>query len=392
MNSYSNEVNIYLDACATTPPHPNVIKKVTQAQSATWGNPSSLHRLGIESSTLLEVSRSIFCDKLFALESEIIFTSGATESINLAIIGYCKSVSPGRIVISQVEHPSVFSAAKLMESCGWEILLWPVDTFGHIRLDLLDEVLSPPTKFVSIVWGQSEIGTTQPINLIGEECRKRSIVFHTDATQVLPHGLFNWKSLPIDLLTASAHKMYGPKGTGLLMKRSDLEIIPLLSGGPQEHYLRSGTEPVALIAGFAEALLLIDTYLQFEKGYTVFCENKVNYLTNKLRAKIVNDLQLSLTGHSTYRLPNHLSFIAKDKAQKPIDARKLVRKLSNLGIFISSGTACKSGITEDSPVLKSIAVTKNFRQSGIRLSLGPWIKENELDKIKNLLEQTINDI
>ena len=209
--------NIYLDASATTPPHIDVINKLKDIQSECWGNPSSIHKVGVFAREILERSRLSIANKLKASSDDIFFTSGATESNYLSLKVVSNTIDKGRLVISSVEHPSINLIANQLLNDGWDIKYWPVDRYGIIDLDLLEEILSPPTKLVSIIWGQSEIGSIQPINLIGMECKKRNILFHTDATQVLPSGLIDWSKLNVDMLSASAHKLQGPKCIGLLM-------------------------------------------------------------------------------------------------------------------------------------------------------------------------------
>ena len=391
MRKYNINKGLYLDACATTPTHPKVIRTVADIQKSAWGNPSSLHSIGIKAAIHLENCRNILADKLKASPKDIIFTSGATESINLAIKGVCQSLVPGTIVLSTVEHPAVISAVTQLIPFGWKISYWPVDSEGLIRLELIDKFLTESTKLVSITWAQSEIGTTQPVIKIAEECRRRNIIFHTDATQILPHGLLNWKQYPIDLLTASAHKLMGPKGIGLLMQSSNVysKIGSIQGGGKQENFLRSGTEPLALIAGFVKAVDLIDNKLVIENGFPVFPDNKVKKITHKLLSKLRSCSLLKFTGHSIHRLPNHISFIASNSFNQPINARRLVSELSSKGIYISSGTACNSGSTEDSSILTSINIDKIYRQSGVRISLGSWIKSHHLNQIENIVIQSI---
>ena len=269
--------NIYLDASATTPPHIDVINKLKDIQSECWGNPSSIHKVGVIARDILERSRLSIANKLKASSDEIFFTSGATESNYLALKSVSKNLDKGRLVISSVEHPSINLIANQLLNDGWDIKYWPVDNYGIIDLDLLDEMLSPPTKIVSIIWGQSEIGSIQPINLIGMECIKRNILFHTDATQVLPSGLFDWSNLNVDMLSASAHKLQGPKGIGLLMLRKGVRdlLINDPSYGFKNGSIRSGTESVPLIAGFSTAIDLLNEYVKVSDNETLFSGNKV---------------------------------------------------------------------------------------------------------------------
>ena len=185
VRSSSCPSEIYLDACATTPPRPEVIQRILEVQESVWGNPSSLHGPGLIAAELLERSRQKIASCLMASSTELVLTSGATESIHLGLLGMARSMQSGRLVISAVEHPAVLAAAQVLKREGWEVCYWPVDPLGRVKLEDLDLMLAPPTRLVSIIWGQSEVGTIQPIKTIGLACREKGIVFHTDATQVL---------------------------------------------------------------------------------------------------------------------------------------------------------------------------------------------------------------
>ena len=225
---------LYLDAAATTPPLPTVIECINAVQRDAWGNPSSLHGTGLVAAERLARSRQAITKQLGAQDDELIFTSGATESVHLALLGVAAGCPPGRLVISAVEHPAVEGAAAQLEQRGWTVVRWPVDGRGQIRLEYLDELLSPPTLLVSLIWGQSEVGTVQPVPLVARACRERGIPCHTDATQLIPQGLMDWSASSLDLLTFSSHKLQGPRGIGVLLHRPGVLAQPLLSGGGQE--------------------------------------------------------------------------------------------------------------------------------------------------------------
>tara|TARA_Y100001968_G_C19453578_1_gene770494 strand:- start:7943 stop:9139 length:1197 start_codon:yes stop_codon:yes gene_type:complete len=379
--------NLYLDACASTPIHEKVLEEIIFVNQNFFANPSSIHSQATESAELLERSRMLIANKLNANINDIIFTSGATESINFAIKGAASSIKPGRIVISSVEHPSVQNAALSLKALGWDVIFWPVDKYGTVNLNYIDKYLEEPTKILSIIWGQSDIGTIQPIQHIGNECKKRGIVFHSDATQVLPHGLFNWRQLPVDLLSASAHKFQGPKGIGLLLKKNT-KLRPLLLGGKQENGMRAGTEPLPLIVGMARAISLIENELILNDTSTEFPGNKVSEITNYLATGLSKLDNIHLVGNKVNfnRLPNHISILVGNKNNKPISGRSVVRKLSEKGISCSTGSACKSGVTEDSEILVAINVTKEWRKSLIRLSLGPWLDYSNIVDIPSILK------
>ena len=386
--------NIYLDASATTPPHIDVINKIKDIQLEFWGNPSSIHRVGVIAREILERSRLSIANKLKADYDEIFFTSGATESNYLAIKGVCNNLDKGRIIITSVEHTSINLIANQLLNDGWDIKYWPVDSQGIIEIDLMDEMLSPPTKLVSIIWGQSEIGSIQPIDLIGIECKKRNIIFHTDATQVLPNGLIDWNKLNVDMLSASAHKLQGPKGIGLLMLRNGVK--DLLMNNPSYGFkngsIRSGTESVHLIAGFSSAIDLINEYIEVKDNQTLFPMNNASKMTYLLKKNLIRNKQLTFIGPENERLPNNLSFLCHTEAMNPIKGRDVVRLLSKHGVYTSSGSACSSSIKGPNPILEAINVDKSLRQSGLRITIGPWITNDDINSVSNIISESLKSL
>ena len=381
---------IYLDACATTPPRPEVIQRILEVQESVWGNPSSLHGPGLIAAELLERSRQMIASCLMASSTELILTSGATESIHLGLLGMARSMQSGRLVISAVEHPAVLAAAQVLKHEGWDVCYWPVDPLGRVKLEDLDLMLAPPTRLVSIIWGQSEVGTIQPIKTIGLACRERGIVFHTDATQVLSQGLLHWADLPIDLLSASAHKFQGPKGIGLLLLRPELiEVLqPLQGGGGQEQGLRAGTESVALVAGMAMALEHLNLSRQ-AADVALADQVKVQRMRDALKINLQTLPGLHFTGDPINRLPHHISMLVGSGDDQPISGRAVVRELSRLGVATSSGSACMAGQPKNSDVLQAMQIKPEWLQSGLRFSLGSWLDETQLDQIPDLLEQAM---
>jgi len=386
--------NIYLDASATTPPHIDVINKLQDIQSECWGNPSSIHKVGVIAREILERSRLSIANKLLASSDEIFFTSGATESNYLSLKVVSNNLDKGRLVISSVEHPSINLIAKQLLNDGWDIKYWPVDRYGIINLDLLEEMLSPPTKLVSIIWGQSEIGSIQPINLIGMECKKRNILFHTDATQVLPSGLIDWSKLNVDMLSASAHKLQGPKGIGLLMLRRGVRELLLNdpSYGFKNGSIRSGTESVPLIAGFSTAIDLLNEYIEVTDNQTSFPKNNVSKMTSLLKKNLVKNKQLTFIGPHRERLPNNLSFLCHTKSMIPINGREIVRLLSQHGVYISSGSACSSSSQGPNPILVAINIDKPLQESGLRITIGPWISNDDINSVSNIIYELLQSL
>ena len=379
----------YLDACATAPLRESVISCMVRAQQDGWGNPSSLHRIGCDAAESLERARLSISASLGAERSDILFSSGATESAHLALLGLAKTQSPGRLVISAVEHPAVAAAAHQLVACGWTVERWPVDAYGQIQMQHLDRLLQPPTKIVSLIWGQSEVGTLQPIQAVGEACRSKRIPFHTDATQVLSQGCPNWSELQVDLLTASAHKCGGPRGIGLLLIRQEIaeRIQPLFAGGQQENGLRAGTECPVLAQGMAAAFREIASC----QAHQVEASGSgIARLRDALLALLCQNDAIRLSGHPRERLPHHLSVLISDRHGQPMSGRALVRALDREGIAASSGSACSSGRDSDSPVLAAMGVDPAWQRSGLRLSLGNWIDPATLPNINDRIQIAID--
>ena len=380
------KADIYLDAAATTPPSADVIERIRVVQADTWANPSSLHGPGIRAADCLERSRQSIASALGAERDQLTFTSGATESVHLALLGTALKRDPARLVISTVEHPAVVAAARRLERQGWQLLQWPVDGDGLIRLELLETMLAPPTQLVSMIWGQSEVGGLQPVLKVAQACRQRGITFHTDATQVIPQGLIRWHDHPIDLLSLSAHKLRGPRGVGLLLHRSDSVPDPLLGGGGQEGGIRSGTEPVALIAGMAEAMRGLPrfdpTVHPVPPGNPSVRIQRDRLLERLLRMDGVHLLGPALQA----RLPHHISLLIGDRQGRPLSARAVVRAMARDGLACSSGSACHAGRTEDSPVLAAMGTAPAWRRSGLRLTLGTWLSDADLATVPDRLD------
>ena len=379
----------YLDGCATAPLRENAITCMVKAQKESWGNPSSLHRIGCDAAESLERARLSIANSLGADRSDILFTSGATESAHLALLGLAKTESPGRLVISTVEHPAVAAAAEHLLACGWTVERWPVDAYGQIQMQHLDRLLEPPTKIVSMIWGQSEVGTLQPIQTVGKACRSRRIPFHTDSTQVLSQGCPNWRDLPVDLLTASAHKCGGPRGIGLLLLRQSIaeRIQPLMTGGQQENGLRAGTECPVLAQGMAAAFRDIGPC---QASQVETSGSGIAPLRDTLLALLCQNDSIRLSGHPTERLPHHLSVLVSDSHGQPMSGRALVRALDCEGIAASSGSACSAGRDSDSPILEAMGVDPLWRRSGLRLSLGYWIDSSTLTEISERIQKAID--
>jgi len=373
---------IYLDASATTPPAATVLAEMAELQARAWANPSSLHGYGLAAAEALERSRWRCAAVLGCSPDELVFTSGGTESIHLALLGLGTTLAPGRLLISAVEHPATVAAAAQLARQGWQVRELPVDHLGRLELHALREALEPPTRLVSLIWGQSEVGTLQELETIGELCRRAGVPLHVDAVQVVGHRPVQFAALPVDLLSLAAHKLQGPRGIGALLVRRGLALQPLLAGGGQEGGRRAGTEPVVLAAGLARALELSQ---EAEP-------ERVAGLRDGLLETLLGLEGVRLSGPDPrrepgQRLPHHLSVLVADRAGRPLNGRALVRDLWREGYAVSSGSACSSTGTTASPVLRAMGFGEAEAASGLRLSLGPWLSLDDLVGVAPALER-----
>ncbi len=385
---------LYLDSASTTPPLKEVINEVARIENTLWANPNSIHYPGVLASEILERSRVTVADHFNVRPEQIIFTSGATDSISKLIRIISSIYSPSRAVISSVEHPSVIAAAQLLKESGWEVIHWPVDKYGCIRLDMAEEMLSPPTKFVSVIWGQSEIGTVQPISRLSVMCLEKNIFFHTDATQIIPHGRFNLDALHVSSITASSHKFRGIKGAGFIyLNDTNLDQFNISQEHKKQAFLfHNGTPPVSLIHGMSIALRSITSQITIDNSSTRFPSSASKYLTSSLATMLSSSNNLIFTGHLSQRLPNHISFLACTEDKEPLAANKIVLALSEQGIFISSGTACSNYYDNGSYVLKAIGTKPKYLRSSLRITLGNWIKELDLNTLSSKILSTIEQV
>ncbi|UNU26360.1 cysteine desulfurase family protein [Microcoleus vaginatus] len=379
-------MQIYLDYSATTPARPEAIQAMHQALTQQWGNPSSLHEWGQRAATALELARMQVASLINALPESMIFTSGGTEADNLAIIGIARLYTkPQHIIISSVEHSAVAETVRQLEQWGWEVTRLPVDKFGRVHPLDLQESLRSNTVLISIIYGQSEVGTLQPIEALGQIARDRNILFHTDAVQVAGRLPIDIQKLPVDLLSLSSHKLYGPQGAGALYVRQGIELAPILTGGGQELKLRSGTPAVPIIVGFGVAAELA---LQEIDGETA----RLIALRDRLFDRLSHVPSLVPTGDRYFRLPHHVSFciVSPDGDTGKVTGKTLVRQLNLAGIGISSGSACNSGKITPSPILLAMGYSKTMAVGGIRLSLGRETTEADIDWTVIAIEQILD--
>jgi len=377
-------MQIYLDYSATTPTHPQVIERVATILQHHGGNPSSLHTWGQDTATVIEMAREQVAGLINANPDQIIFTSGGTEADNLAIIGVAQQYNrPRHIIISSVEHSAIAEPCKQLEQQGWQITRLPVNRQGRVNPLDLKAAIQSDTVLISIIYGQSEVGTLQPIEELGSIARERGVLFHTDAVQVAARCAIDVRKLPVDLLSLSSHKIYGMQGSGALYIRAGVDILPLLRGGGQEKGLRSGTQAVPAIASFGLAAELAQKDLISEKMRLIA-------LRDRLFDLLADYPYLLPTGDRFYRLPHHVSFIVRPDDNSHITGKQLVRQLNLAGIGISSGSACHSGKLSPSPILKAMGYSDREALAGIRLTLGRDTSAADIDWTALVLKQVID--
>lgn len=376
-------MQIYLDYSATTPVRSEAIALMQQVMTEQWGNPSSLHQWGQRAALAIETARGQVAALLQAEPDSIVFTSGGTESNNLAIWGIAQQYAiPQHMIISSVEHSAISEPVRLLEKWGWQVTRLSVDEQGRVNPADLQAALRRNTVLVSIIYGQSEIGTLQPIETLGPIVRNHGALFHTDAVQVAGRIPINLQQLPVDLLSVSSHKLYGPQGSGALYVRPGVELHPLLNGGGQEFKLRSGTQAVPQIAGFGLAAELAAQEMADEMP-------RLMQLRDRLFDLLADVTTLVPTGDRLHRLPHHVSFYLNHADGETLSGKTIVRQMNLAGIGISSGSACHSGKLVPSPVLLAIGLSDRLAKSGIRLTLGRHTTEADIDWTAMVLKQIL---
>lgn len=355
---------IYLDYGASSPVDPEVLKAMLPFLTEKYGNPSALHLAGQETSEAIDKARQQVASFLGCSPEEIIFTGSATEASNLAIMGSLEGKKNAHIVVSSIEHPSVMRCVEYLSKNGVEVTYLPVGSDGIV--EDIEKYLQPNTVLVSVMYANNEVGSIQPIKEIAKKLQGKNIIFHTDAVQAINY--LPCKNLPVDLLTMSGHKIYGPKGVGVLFVREGLKLVPRIRGGNQESGRRAGTENVPGIVGLGKAIEL------------VHCSEKIKEMRDFLWQEIkkrVTDVQVN--GSWEKRLPNnlHLSF-------KGVEGEALALMLDNKGICVSTGSACSVGNLEPSHVLMAMGLTPQEAHGSLRLSLG---SQNTLEEMTIVAEE-----
>jgi cysteine desulfurase len=372
---------IYLDHAATTPLDPHVLDCMRPYLTSEYGNPSSVHQVGQRARMAVDEARERIATALGAHRIEIVFTSGGTESDNSAIRGAAfASADRGRhIVTTAIEHEAVLeTCADLAGGHGFEVTKVAPNADGIVSRDAIESALRPETTLVSVMYANNEIGTVQPVADIGQLCRERGVTFHVDGVQAVGALTVDVDRDNIDLLSLSGHKFYGPKGIGALYVRKKTRWRPQQVGGGQERQRRSGTENVAGIVGMAEAL---DRATAQADETAARLTKMRDYLFDAFRRELPATI---INGCRTNRLPNNVNV-----SFPGVTGETLVMALDGDGIMISSGSACSSGSTESSHVLRSIGSSPDAARSGVRLTLG---RENTWDEIRRTAECVVDTV
>jgi cysteine desulfurase len=367
---------IYLDHNATTSLHPKVFETMKPYLEEQFGNASSYYRLGREAKDALESSRKTIALCIGAQPSEIIFTSGGTESDNLALRGvaYALRDKGNHIITSAIEHHAVLRTCEDLQENGFTVTYVPVDSTGRVNPDDIRKRINRKTILISLMQVNNETGVIQPVEEVGTIAREAEIIFHTDAVQAAGKLPVDVKKLNVNLLSISAHKLYGPKGIGLLYLRAGTTFRPLITGGHHEHNLRAGTENIPAIVGFAKALSLASEHLES-------VTKRLNYLRHRLETQILARIaDVQVNGVAAPRVSNtsNMSFSS-------IDGESILLHLDLRGMCASTGSACTTGASEPSHVLAAMGVPADSAQGSIRFSLGRDNTEQEIDMVVGAL-------
>jgi len=375
---------VYLDHNATTPLDKRVFEVMKPYFVEDFGNASSPHQYGRIANQALEDSRRIVAKNIGAKTEEIVFTSGGTESDNLALrgIAYHKKIKClGHIITSSIEHHAVIKTCNILEKDGFSITCLPVDGQGRVDPDDVKKSIRKDTILISLMLANNETGVIEPVAEIGKIARENNILFHCDAVQAVGKMAVDVGTLYTDLLSLSSHKIYGPKGIGALFVRKGIELSPIITGGHHETGLRAGTENIAAIVGFAHALKIaieeIDVY-----------QKDILNLRNKLESDILDRIeQVEIYSSKASRLP-HTSCISFAS----VEAESVLLHLDLKGIAASSGSACTTGEPEPSHVLRAMGISQELAQGSIRISLGRENTEDEVDYTVDVLENVVSQL
>ena len=378
--------SVYLDHAATTAVDPLVVQEMTPFFTTYYGNASSLHSFGSKANEALEEARSKVAKIIQSKNNEIIFTGGGTESDNIALKGIAYSNKNKRntkgphIITSSIEHPAVLETCKHLEKQGFIVQYLPVDRYGFVNQKDIEDAITDNTFLISIMYANNEIGTIEPIKDIGKIAHEHDIIFHTDAVQAIGKFPIDVNDLNIDLLTLSSHKIYGPKGVGGLFIKKGVKVTPFIHGGGHEGGIRSSTENIPGIVGFAKACELSKERMKKDNSH-------IKKLRNKLIKEVSSIEESYLNGHPEKRLSNnaHFRFSA-------IEGESLLLSLDVKGIAASTGSACSSTKLQASHVLMAIGLNEVEAHGSLRLSLGRKNTVEEIDYVLEVLPDIVSNL
>lgn len=363
---------VYLDYAATTPVDPEVIRAMIPYLSEVWGNPSSIHACGLEARASVEDAREKIASLIGANKSEIYFTSGGTEADNWALkgIAYANRERDGHIITSTIEHHAILETCKYLEDKGFSVTYLPVDGYGMIDPDSVRKAITPKTVLISVMLANNEVGSIEPIAEIGKISKSAGVYFHTDAVQAVGHIPVDVNKLGVDMLSISAHKLYGPKGIGILYIRSGTKIEPLIHGGGQEKQMRAGTENVPGIVGFGKAADLARADMDEEAS-------RLSRLRDSLIKIVLEKVEgTRLNGHHIKRLPNNVNI-----SFEYVEGEAICLNLDLVNICAATGSACSSESMEASHVLLAMGLNPEMARSSLRFSLGKWSTEGNINYV-----------
>ena len=370
---------IYLDNAASTKIHDDVLDSMIPYLKDQYGNPSSIHRYGRLARKAIEKARKQIAFLINADPSEILITSGGTESNNTALNGITMKKPSSHIITSSIEHDAILEPCKKLAKNGFDVDYVSVDNFGMVDPEDIENKITEKTSLISIMFGNNEVGTIQPISEIAKICNSHNVLFHTDAVQAIGKIPINVKELGIDLLSISSHKLYGPKGIGALYIKNGIDIDPIILGGGQEDGLRSGTENVASIVGFGKACE-ISKNVMFEEA------EKITVLRDKLMTMIQENIsKVCVNGSLKYRLPGNLNLSIPGTNNEAIIA-------GVPEIAISSGAACTSSTMEASHVLLALGLSKDEAYSSLRFGIGRFNTKQEIEVAANSISRCIKKL
>ncbi len=374
---------IYLDYAATTPTHPEVIKAMLPYFTEAFGNPSAIHSYGQEAKAAVEEARSKVANLIGAQIEEIVFTSGGTEADNFAIKGtaFAHERKGNHIITSSIEHHAVLETCKFLGQRGFSVTCLPVDEHGLVNPDDIKEAITDKTILISVMHANNEVGTIEPIAAIGKVAQKAGVYFHTDAVQTVGHIPVKVDELGVDLLSLSAHKLYGPKGVGALYIRKGTKLVNFMHGGGQEKGRRASTENVPGIVGLGKATEICTQELDQEA-------ERLSALRDKLIASLLERIDgVHLNGHPTMRLPNNVN-ISIDF----VEGESMLLNLDLAGICVSTGSACSSSSLEPSHVLMATGCSPERAHGSLRFTLGKWTTEHETERVLEVLPKIVDKL